>query len=434
MLSTEALYSYYTSHPLVSTDTRHLPAGCIFFALKGPHFNGNQFALKALADGAAYAVVDEDAGNDHRLLRVNNVLESLQQLATYHRQQLDLPVLAITGSNGKTTSKELCAAVLKMAFETLYTQGNLNNHIGVPLTLLQLTEDHDFAVIEMGANHQQEIAALCAIAQPDYGLITNIGKAHLEGFGGEEGVKKGKGEMYDFLRQHEGIIFIKLDNPVLRTLLQDYEQIISYGEDDEVDYCGHAKPGRDGLLEVEIVRPFKLAIRTQLTGDYNLDNVLAAVAVGAHFGVPPEDIQRAIQQYVPGNQRSQLTRLGDLCIVQDTYNANPSSMMAALDNFSRNFNGEKWIALGEMLELGSAAVAEHLKIARTAVAIAPERVLLVGNLFKEAAKETGCLHFEDSSACAAWMKSHKPAQGYILIKGSRGSKMERMMEAFSSSD
>lgn len=433
MLSTAQLYEYFQQNPIISTDTRHLPKDCIFFALKGPSFNGNTFALQALQEGAAFAVVDEDAGDDPRLLRVDDVLKTLQDLATFHRHRLDVTILAITGSNGKTTTKELTAAVLKQEFEMHFTQGNLNNHIGVPLTLLQLNDDHDFAVIEMGANHQQEIAALSAIAQPDFGLITNIGKAHLEGFGGPEGVKKGKGELYDFLRSKGGMIFIHLDNPILREMLHGYDSIITYGTSNQVQYQGRIFEQSGAFLEVEMMRPFHLRIKTQLTGDYNLDNVLAAVAVGAHFGVEPHDIKSAIENYHPDNQRSQVLRKGSLTIVQDTYNANPSSMKAALDNFSQHFPGEKIIALGEMLELGTDAAVEHMRIAQHAAEISGSTLLLVGSLFAEPSNAVSCHHFENAKACTEWLKNNLPATGNILIKGSRGAKMEQLMNAFQDS-
>jgi UDP-N-acetylmuramoyl-tripeptide--D-alanyl-D-alanine ligase len=430
MTTTEQLYDIFQRYPIVSTDTRHLPADCIYFALKGPSFNGNQFAMEALGKGASHAVVDEPVGDDPRLLRVTDVLTALQELATYHRHRLDINVLAITGSNGKTTTKELTAAVLRKEFSTHHTRGNLNNHIGVPLTLLELNEEHDFAVVEMGANHQQEIAALCKIACPDFGLITNIGKAHLEGFGGPEGVKKGKGEMYDYLRSHSGLIFIQLDNTLLRDVLHGYDNIITYGTSERVQYRGRVADSGNEFLEVEITKPFHLRIRTKLTGDYNLDNVLAAVAVGGQFGVEPHDICEAIEHYVPGNQRSQVVVKDGLTIVQDTYNANPSSMLAAINNFDKHFKGDKMIALGEMLELGDSAADEHRQIAESALEVAGKRLLLVGKLFEEAATTHGILHFPDSAACMHWLNANKPSTGNLLIKGSRGSKMEVLMQAF----
>lgn len=431
MITTEQLYDIFQRYPVVSTDTRHLPSGCIYFALKGPNFNGNTFAMEALSKGASHAVVDEEAGNDPRLLRVPDVLTALQQLATLHRHRLDINVLAITGSNGKTTTKELTAAVLRKEFSTHYTRGNLNNHIGVPLTLLELNEEHDFAVVEMGANHQQEIAALCKIACPDFGLITNIGKAHLEGFGGPEGVKKGKGEMYDYLRSNSGLIFIQLDNPLLLEVLHGYDNIITYGTSERVQYRGRVVDNGNEFLEVEVMKPFHLRIKTKLTGDYNLDNILAAVAVGGQFGVEPHDICDAIEHYIPGNQRSQVVVKDGLTIVQDTYNANPTSMLAAIHNFDKHFKGDKLIALGEMLELGDAARSEHLLIAETAFKVAGKGLILVGQLFQEAAGTLGCMYFTDSAAAMLWLKSNKPGTGNLLIKGSRGSKMEVLMDAFS---
>lgn len=429
MLSTTDLYQYYLRNPLVSTDSRSLPEGCMFFALRGPSFNGNHFAKQALEEGAAYAVVDEDCGSDTRLLRVENVLKSLQDLASLHRRSLDINVLAITGSNGKTTTKELTAAVLKKEFSTHYTQGNLNNHIGVPLTLLQLNGDHDFAVVEMGANHQGEIAELCRIAQPDFGLITNIGSAHLEGFGGPEGVKKGKGELYQYLRANGNLIFIQLDQPSLREILHGYDNIITYGSSASVQYRGRLSEKQSEFLQVEVTFPFHMQIQTQLTGEYNLDNILAAVAVGAHFGVEHGDIREAIAHYSPSNQRSQVIRKGELSIVLDAYNANPSSMSSALQNFGRHFGGPRLIALGEMLELGDAAAEEHQRIAMMASSIPDSQVILVGSLFSEAAAGLGLLHFINSEECAAWLHKNYPLQGSMLIKGSRGSKMEKLMEA-----
>lgn len=432
MTSIAELYEIFLKHPVVSTDTRSLPPGCLFFALKGQNFNGNAFAKKALESGAAYAVVDEDAGEDARIIRTADVLSTLQQLATFHRQQLGLPVLAITGSNGKTTTKELTARVLQKKFNTLYTQGNLNNHIGVPLTLLQLRKEHGFAVVEMGANHRKEIAALCNIALPNYGVITNIGKAHLEGFGGPEGVKMGKGELYEHLFSRGGLIFCNSDSAALNDLLGAYSNCIFYGRENRTGYRGHAIENNTAFLEVEVTFPFHLNIKTQLTGDYNLDNILAAVAVGSHFGVEPEGIREAIESYRPDNQRSQVITKGELKIILDAYNANPSSMKAALQNFDRHFTGKKIAALGEMLELGEDAAIEHERITELAVAVAGNAVLLVGSLFEQAARKHGCRHFRDSTACMEWLQYNTPTEGNLLIKGSRGARMEKLLGAFGS--
>ncbi|MFM9055625.1 MAG: UDP-N-acetylmuramoyl-tripeptide--D-alanyl-D-alanine ligase [Bacteroidota bacterium] len=430
MISIPELHELFLKHPRVSTDTRNLPVGCIYFALKGPNFNGNTFALQALKEGAAYAVVDEQVGEDARLIRCKDTLKTLQELATYHRKAMDVHVLAITGSNGKTTTKELTAAVLSRGFETLYTQGNLNNHIGVPLTLLRITEDHDFAVIEMGANHQGEIALLCSIAQPDYGIITNIGKAHLDGFCGPEGVKKGKGEMYGFLKQHDGLIFRSSDQSALDDLAGDYTECVLFGKSEEADYRGSVVNGEGPFLCVEVTEPEYALIPTHLTGDYNFDNVMCAVAVGMHFGIPIEEIHDAIGNYNPDNQRSQVIRKNGLTIVLDAYNANPTSMAAALKNFAQHFSGYRIIALGEMLELGDTSAEEHASIATLAAGCGADRVLLVGPGFALAAAQTGASHFEDSTACAEWLKQSLPESASILIKGSRGSKMEKLLQAF----
>lgn len=430
MTSIESLYKIFLQCSVVCTDTRKLPSGCLFFALKGANFNGNRFALQSLEEGAAYAVIDEDINSDNpRLLRVPDVLKALQQLATYHRKQLHLPVLAITGSNGKTTTKELTAAVLRKKFNVLYTQGNLNNHIGVPLTLLALRRDHEFAVIEMGANHQGEIAELAAIAQPDFGLITNIGKAHLEGFGGPEGVKKGKGELYAFLREKQRLIFVRAGDQILEEVLGSYSPTVSYGDTPSADIRGTASMNGE-LLVVEVTSPFHLRMQTQLTGIYNFDNVLSAVAVGSHFGVPPAMIKEAVEGYQPDNQRSQLIRNDGLQIILDAYNANPTSMTAALENFRTSFPGKKYLALGEMRELGNSADEEHTIIANLAAGIDAEWIMTVGDHFKTSAAALGFLHFDTSTQAADWLKEHLPNEGALIIKGSRGSKMEILLNAF----
>jgi UDP-N-acetylmuramoyl-tripeptide--D-alanyl-D-alanine ligase len=430
MITIEKLYEIFKSHPVVSTDTRKFTEGCIFFALKGANFNGNLFAHDALKGGAAYAVVDELHGEaNDRILLTDDVLSTLQKLATHHRRELNIPVLGITGSNGKTTTKELVAAVLKQKFNTYYTIGNLNNHIGVPLTLLSLTKEHEFAVVEMGANHQKEIELLASIAQPDFGLITNIGKAHLEGFGGIEGVKKGKGELYDFIRAHKGLIFVQHDREALVEILNGYENIVTYGTSETNSICG--KVAMQGeLLAVEVTKPFHQLIPTQLTGDYNIDNVLCAVAIGIHFGIDAKKIADAISGYVPGNQRSQVIHKGDITIVLDAYNANPSSMTAALMNFRNAFSGDKYLALGEMLELGEESAGEHHRIASLATTVEAKQTLVVGKHFAASAHTHGFLHFNTSEEAAQWLKQNLPHNAAILIKGSRGSKMEILLKAF----
>ncbi len=430
MISTEQLYQLFLSHPTICTDTRKITNGCIFISLKGENFNGNNFAVQALSEGANYAVVDEvQSSTDNRLLLVDDGLKALQQLANHHRRQLKIPVLGITGSNGKTTSKELIAAVLSKKYKTCFTQGNLNNHIGVPLTLLSIKSNDEFVVIEMGANHQKEIAELCEIAEPTFGMITNIGKAHLEGFGGVEGVKKGKGEMYQFLQKHNGLIFIQKNHVAELDLLNSYNNCISYGSSLEFDYTGEIIPN-DHYLQVKIKHPFESIIKTQLTGTYNFDNVMVAVAIGSYFGVSEEMIKEAIQNYIPGNQRSQLIKKGELEIIIDAYNANPSSMEAALLNLKNAFSGTKFIALGEMLELGETSLMEHEKITEIISSINPSIVILVGKFFQESAKKYNYLHFNSSDQASEWLKQNIPSKGTLLIKGSRGSKMEKLLEAF----
>lgn len=431
MTTTAQLYSIFLDHPFIITDTRKLVKGGIFFALKGGNFNGNKFALQALNEGAAYAVIDEDLQiSDDRLIKVDDVLKALQSLATHHRRQTKIPVLAITGSNGKTTTKELIATVLSKKYNVNYTQGNLNNHIGVPLTLLSITSENNFAVVEMGANHQKEIELLASIAQPDFGLITNIGKAHLEGFGGIEGVKKGKGELYQNLKANQKLIFIQKNSEALCDLLNDYNHFISYGNKNEFDVCGNEVSGNE-FLKVSIEKPFHLTIQTNLTGNYNLDNVLVAVAVGNHFGVSSTDIREAIENYQPSNQRSQIIRKENATIVLDAYNANPSSMQVALENFNKSFGGTKIIALGEMLELGSESEQEHQRIGQLIKEINPQQLILVGKNFKTVSSSLNANYFENSIDATEWLKANLPINYTILIKGSRGSKMEKLLEAIS---
>jgi len=427
MISVEQLYEIYKKHSIIATDTRKLPKDCIFFALKGDNFNGNKFAQNALAEGAAFVVVDEEIqSEDTRILRVENVLTALQNLATFHRNTLGIPVLAITGSNGKTTTKELVAAVLSQTFKTLYTQGNLNNHIGVPLTLLSINDSHEFAVIEMGANHQKEIELLCSIAKPDFGMITNIGKAHLEGFGGIEGVKKGKGELYQFLKNKNSLIFINSDSTDLSELADGYTTVVTYGKSKGAHFSGSSSIENE-FLTIELTSPFLLKIQSKITGEYNFNNVMAAIAIGSHFGVPTDKIKAGIEGYIPTNQRSQIIDIGELKIVMDAYNANPSSMEVAIANFKSNFLGDKFIALGEMLELGEVSRMEHLKIGELIQDVKCKEVVLVGKLFAEAASKFGYRHFDDSMQAATYFSNKKINQGVLLIKGSRGSKMENIL-------
>lgn len=420
-----SLYQIYLKHPLISTDSRKIEQGSIFFALKGDNFNGNTFALSSLESGASYAIVDEEEYVvDERIILVKDVLQTLQDLARYHRQALGIPVLAITGTNGKTTTKELIASVLSKKFKLVYTRGNLNNHIGVPLTLLTLKADTQMAVIEMGANHPGEIDFLCNIAEPDYGLITNVGRAHLEGFGSFEGVIQTKTELYRFLEKTNGTVFINLANNYLRE---------RSGKVKTVGYT--TNPALNGL-EGEIVNanPFLVLkvlfpkgwiyIKTKLVGAYNLENVLAAAAVGHFFEIDPLEISGAIGEYQPDNNRSQLVEKEYNRLLMDAYNANPSSTRAALENFKLIEAPKKAIVLGDMLELGEVSQEEHQKIVDFLITMKVDLVILTGPRYSGCQLPPEFLHFPNAAALEEFLGKEKLTGYLILIKGSRGMKLE----------
>jgi UDP-N-acetylmuramoyl-tripeptide--D-alanyl-D-alanine ligase len=429
-MTTEELYKIYQKNPSVQTDTRKLKPGDIFFALKGGNFNGNSFAAKALEQGASFVVIDDKEFEvPGKTILVDDVLTTLQQLAKYHRQQFSIPVLAITGSNGKTTTKELIHAVLSTSFKTYTTEGNLNNHIGVPLTLLKIKNDAEIAVIEMGANHLGEIASYCAYALPTFGLITNCGKAHLEGFGSEEGVKKGKGELFDHLRSTtEGGAFVMWDYEYLHEMSKGISAVIKYGTNLEAHVIGKIK-NSEPFLEVEITQGLDGGtIKTQLVGDYNFPNVLAAVTVGAYFKVPAEKIRSAIENYSPSNSRSQLLEKGNNKIILDAYNANPSSMKVAIENFAK-MNGEnKILMLGSMAELGSDSITEHESIIELIKKTQWKHVVLVGNEF--AKTKHPFIQLENSEKAKEWLAEQRIVNSFLLVKGSRSSQMERVIETF----
>ena len=460
------LYQLYLQHPSIQTDTRKVQAGDFFFALKGPNFNGNLFAEKALELGAAYAVIDEATANNPRLILVDDVLQTLQDLAAYHRQQLQIPVIAITGSNGKTTTKELVAAVLRSHFKTSTTIGNLNNHIGVPLTLLKIPLDTEIAVIEMGANHQKEIEGYCVYTQPTHGIITNCGKAHLEGFGGVEGIKKGKGELFDYIRAHQGTVIRYADYDYLQEMSAGIDQVYEYGTQTG-DIIGTATAS-EPFLTIQVSKGLNfdsfhavdqgdvvIKVATKLVGDYNLPNVLCTIAVGKYFKVPDEKIIAAIENYQPSNSRSQLVQLGNNQIILDAYNANPSSMKLAIENFAKLNAPNKVLMLGAMMELGEESVAEHEAIIALIQQYPWEQVVLVGGDFEKIAaanstqtnayiKQTSehtkhtveltnqnkhFIYFNDSSAAKEWFQQQQFQQHYLLIKGSRSMQMEKIIEA-----
>ncbi len=425
------LYKLYLQFPSIQTDTRKVNKDDIFFALKGPNFNGNQFAKDALAKGAAYAVVDEFTENtDKRIILVPDVLNALQDLALHHRNQFSIagkqiPFIAITGSNGKTTSKELMHAVLSSSFKTYTTEGNLNNHIGIPLTILKIKQDAEIAIIEMGANHQKEIEAYCTYTMPTHGVITNCGKAHLEGFGGEEGVRKGKGELYDYLRLHGGTAFIMWDYDYLQQMSAGIGTLVTYGTHD-ADVTGIVKSS-SGLLEVAINSGADInLIKTNLVGEYNLPNILLAVAFGKYFKVPDEKIKLALENYVPSNSRSQLIEKDDNKIILDAYNANPTSMKAAIENFANMEGDDKVLVLGGMMELGSESLYEHQNLIDLINKYKWKEVVLVGGDFNKITHSFP--FFENSLLAKEWFKSKNFNHVNILIKGSRSTAMEKVLE------
>lgn len=421
------IYELFIHNPKVTTDSRSCPRGSIFFALKGDKFDGNQYAGKALAAGCSYAVIDNpDFYTGDRTILVDNVLVTLQQLAHRHRKMVGCPVIGITGTNGKTTTKELLAAVLSAKYNLLYTEGNLNNHIGVPLTLLRLTHDHEMAVIEMGASHPGDIKELAEIAQPNYGIITNVGRAHLEGFGSFENIIKTKGELYDYIRKTKGKIFINQDNKYLTDIAKEIEQI-TYGSDATAFAWGNTA-SCNPYLTFEWKQQGKIhTVETHLIGAYNLDNALAAIAVGRFFKIPSERINRAIASYEPTNNRSQLKKTEKNELIIDAYNANPSSMKVALDNFSSMPISPKAVILGDMRELGPTSDELHAEIVALIKSGKYDKVFLCGEHFQKVAGKD----FETFATTEELIqKLHKnPLTGFhILIKGSHGMALEKTID------
>jgi UDP-N-acetylmuramoyl-tripeptide--D-alanyl-D-alanine ligase len=424
----DELYKIYLQSRLVSTDSRQISPGCIFFALKGENFNGNKFALQAIEQGALAAIVDEEPATLHTgILRVEDVLTTLQQLAAFHRKQMGIPILAITGSNGKTTTKELCKAVLSKKFNVYATTGNLNNHIGVPLTLLAMNDRVELGIVEMGANHPGEIRSLCDIASPDMGVITNVGKAHLEGFGSLEGVARAKGELFEHLRANHKTIFINDGNEYVRKLVPDsYSPVVHYNGDKSPRAINKKS---NPFLELEMmVSGRDYLLKTNLLGGYNAENVLAAFCVGIHMGVAPVEIQEAIESYKPQNNRSQFIESGKNRLFMDAYNANPSSMFAAVDEFLLSGEDKKLLILGEMREVGDSSYKEHRALIGHLEEKRVKKAFCIGKSFEKAVDGTGYTYFETVEQLISHLKDH-PLEGYyILIKGSRANKLERLLE------
>jgi UDP-N-acetylmuramoyl-tripeptide--D-alanyl-D-alanine ligase len=420
------LHAIFLGSNSVSTDTRKVKDNDLFFALKGDSFNGNKFAKDAIEKGARYAVIDEETYNiDDTFILVDNVLETLQELATYHRNYLGLKIIALTGSNGKTTTKELINAVLTTKYKTTATVGNLNNHIGVPLTLLSMNASTEIGIVEMGANHLKEIAFLCAIAQPDFGYITNFGKAHLEGFGSIEGVIQGKSELYNYLKAHDKLIFLNSEDNKQVTLLKDYNKTYSFGNsnsDDAVIYFEEANPF--------VISKFKHdVIESQLIGSYNFTNICAAITFGNYFNIEASSIKEAIENYMPSNNRSQIIHKGTNKIILDAYNANPSSMKVALESFEKQQDTFKIAILGDMFELGADAPKEHQYIADLASTMPFNHLILIGENFHKtkiiSPKVSVFKSFEDFKTNFDFSQLDKAT---LFIKGSRGMALERVLE------
>lgn len=425
-MNIEDIYKIYKQFNCIQTDSRKLQKGDLFFALKGPNFNGNLFAKQALDTGAAYVVADEALSfNDDRIIQVKDVLATLQQLAKYHRNQFTIPFIAITGSNGKTTTKELLHEVISSTFKTYTTQGNLNNHIGVPLTILKIKSDAEIAVIEMGANHLKEIAGYCEYAQPTHGLITNMGKAHIEGFGSVENIKKGKAELFDYLNLHNGTAFVNTDDEAVLAKSDPLKNKIFYGAKNGALNGSLSK--NDPFIEVKINGEKSMNIQTHLVGAYNLSNILAAVCIGKYFKIKEEKIKKAIENYLPSNSRSQLIKLNSNTIILDAYNANPSSMKAAIENFAAMNGDKKILLLGDMKELGAESKKEHEAIVAFIDTYKWHAVVLVGNSFAEI--KDYYIHFENATQAADWFKKEKIENAHILVKGSRSMQMEKILEA-----
>jgi len=464
MTSIEDLYKLYLQHPLISTDTRKINAGSMFFALKGERFDANAFAKQALEAGAAYAIIDDPEYllNEQYIL-VDDVLTALQDLARFHRRQLTIPVIGLTGTNGKTTTKELINSVLSQQYKTLATQGNLNNHIGVPLTILKIDKSHEVAVIEMGANHQKEIEFLCGISQPTHGLITNVGKAHLEGFGGVEGVKKGKGELYDYLKKSEsrkvgklesagtGIAFINDDNAVLLEMAntRDLKNVVFYGTGAKENLITGKIIDNTPLLTIGWVNNKtgkSHTIKTQLTGAYNLDNILAAICTGVYFDLTDAEINNGIESYQPQNNRSQIVQTETNTLICDYYNANPSSMLVAIENMGDIKAKHKVLILGDMFELGDEAAAEHKAIIKKAMDTPVDERIFIGtafyNVFLSVDKGPWTIDngpwttdkkttiYPTAEDAIKALKTNPIKNSTILIKGSRGMALERLVELF----
>lgn len=429
----ESLYELFQKYPKVITDSRKIEKDCLFFALKGDRFNGNAYAAEAIRKGAAYAIIDEqkfDKGEQYFL--VDDVLKALQKLANFHRRRMLIPVIGITGSNGKTTTKELIAAVLNNYYKCHFTRGNFNNHIGVPLTLLQMTKEAQVAIIEMGANHIGEIEILCNIAEPTHGIITNIGKAHLEGFGSLEGVKEAKSELYKFIDKHDGVIFVNMDELYMTELSDGISKKVVYQKSEAPK--PHRAPYETILFQshpfIKVgflgINQEVIEVNSNLIGQYNFQNIMTAITIGRYFRVPQQKIKEAIENYIPSNNRSQIVEKESNTYILDAYNANPTSMKNALENFNKINANKKVAILGDMLELGSYSIKEHQNILELSQSFDLDEIILVGKEFS-ILKNKEVYHFDNVQHLKKWFVQQDFQNTHFLIKGSRGIQLEKLL-------
>ena len=427
-MSIPEIYNKFLNCSEISTDSRNITKNCMFFALKGENFNGNKFADEAIKQGAKYSIIDEEEFNvNDNCILVDNVLKTLQLLANYHRKQINIPIIAITGTNGKTTTKELLTTVLEAKFKVKSTNGNFNNHIGVPLTLLGFDADLDYGIVEMGANHPKEIEFLCNIAEPDYGLITNIGKAHIEGFGSFEGVINTKNELYSYLKNNNKIIFFNSDNEILKKLVANYTNVVEYCFSDKCNVSGKVLSATP-MVKIEYSENnSKIEINTNLVGTYNLENIVVACAIGSYFNISLSDIKMAIESYVPTNNRSQLVEKGTNKIIVDAYNANATSMTNAIENIVAIENENKVLILGDMLELGALSKQEHKNILELVDNLDFSEVYFVGSEFYNF-KNNKFKFYNNTDELIKYLTNNKITNSLILLKGSRGIGLEVLLD------
>lgn len=425
----EHLYQIFLQYKNITTDSRNVKENDLFFALKGENFDGNKYAKSAIQNGCAYAIIDnQEYLYGDKFILVKDVLETLQQLGNYHRKKLEIPIIAITGTNGKTTTKELVAGVLSKKFNVSYTKGNLNNHIGVPLTLLAMDKSTQIGIIEMGANHMNEIKTLCEIAEPDYGIITNIGKAHLEGFGTYENIIKTKSELYAYLKANNGKVFYNSQNGILQDKINELNlDFTSYGNLNS-DVYGEILPSNHFLSLNINIGEFKSTVKTQLIGNYNFENVLAAASIGYYNKVNPELIIAAIEEYVPQNNRSQYLKTRKNNLILDAYNANPTSVEASVKNFGELQLTNKCLILGDMLELGKDSESEHQKILQLIKSYSFDKIILVGSVYNSIKSDNDVLKFKDVESLKNWLEENNIQNSNVLIKGSRGIQLEKVVE------